>query len=189
MHGPRIAAVRRHDPGMVGDIGVAIHVVPAGVEDHPVVRDAGSPFVRLVKTQAADVAAVGGHVVHGVRRAGPAASQVSAAPLADEGDPPAGHPARLEIVPGPVGQLPQILAVRPHLEEVITPPRVPVAFRAGRCVAGVSVRPGTRHRQRPRSGRHRRAREKERIRPRSLRRRDRCGDVEASGSNSALVRP
>ena len=55
--------------------------------------------------------------------------QVSAAPLADEGDPPAGHPARLEIVPRPVGQLPQILAVRPHLEEVITPLRVPMAFR------------------------------------------------------------
>ncbi len=101
----RVAAVERGDPRHVRDAAVAVHVIPARPDDAAVVGHAGMPLVAVVEAQAVDVAAVGGHVVERVERAGPAAAQVAAAPLADEGDPAVGQPARVEIVPRAVGQL------------------------------------------------------------------------------------
>lgn len=43
------------------------------------------------------------------------------APLADEGDAAAGHPAGLKIVPGAVRKLHQVLAVDVDLKEVVAP--------------------------------------------------------------------
>ena len=106
-----------------------VHVIPTCPQDQPFVGDAGLPFVRLVKTQAADVGAVGGHVVQRVGGADAAAAQVSAAPLADEGDPPVRQPAGIEIVPGAVGQLLQFRSVDVHAEDVKAAAFVPVALR------------------------------------------------------------
>ena len=47
----RIAAVGITGPDVMGDVGVAIDVVPPRVDDHPVVRHARLPLVRLVVAQ------------------------------------------------------------------------------------------------------------------------------------------
>ena len=107
-----VAAVERRDPGQVGRAAVAVDVVPARVDDPAVVGHAGVPLVGLVEAEAADVAAVGGHVVQRVGRADAAAAQVAAAALGDEGDPPVGQPAGIEVVPGAVGQLLQAASRR-----------------------------------------------------------------------------
>ena len=52
----------QHAVGQVVDdnlVAVAVDVVPPGPDDPPVVRHARMPLVGLVRTEAADVAAVG----------------------------------------------------------------------------------------------------------------------------------
>jgi hypothetical protein len=94
---------------VVRDVGIAVDVVPAGIDQHPVVGDAGIPLVRLVKAQADDVTAIGPHGKQGVHGAVSPATQVPAATFGDEGDPAVGQEAGVEVVLGPVGQLDQTL--------------------------------------------------------------------------------
>ena len=105
VNGPRIAPVDRRDPGHVGRREMTVHVVPPRPRDAPIMRHARMPFVGLMRAQATDVATIRGHVVQRVRRAYAATTQVTAPPLGNKRDPAARQPARIEVVPGPVGQL------------------------------------------------------------------------------------
>ena len=134
---PRIAPVGRGDPWQVRGAAVTVDVVPARVDDHTVVGDAGMPLVGLVVAEALDLRSVGLHVVQRVSGAGPPAAEVSASPLGDERQAPVGHPARVEIVPRAVGQLLQSGPVNVHLEDVIGSLLVPVPARG----VGVAVVP------------------------------------------------
>ena len=71
---------------MVGDVGIAVHIVPASVNNQAVGGDAGVPFMSLMETQAGDVAAVGSHGVQGINRAIAPAAQKAPAPFGNEGD-------------------------------------------------------------------------------------------------------
>ena len=114
---------------------VTVDIVPASPDDPALVRHAGVPLVRLVKTQARDVAAVGRHVVQRIGRAYPSAPQITASPFADESDAAVRQPDGIEIVPGSVGQLFQPRAVDVHLENMVAPAGFPMpAGRVGMIV-------------------------------------------------------
>ncbi len=122
----RIAAVRGDQPGVMHGLAVPVHVVPTRPDDRPVVRDARAPLVGFVEGQAPDVRPVGGHVEERIGRADPPATQVAPAPLADERHSPAGHEARGEVVPPPVGHHAKVRPVDAGGEDVIRPPLRPV---------------------------------------------------------------
>ena len=78
---PHVGAVGAHGPELLVVDGVAIDVIPAGVDDAPVVQDGRVPLVGLVEGDDADVRAVGLGNCHGVNMAGapPAAVKAAAA--------------------------------------------------------------------------------------------------------------
>ncbi len=137
-------------PDVMRDVRVAVHIVPPRVDEHAVVRDTRLPFVRLVVAEPDDVAAVRIHRVQRVDRAMPAAAQVSAAPFGDERDAAIGQEARIEIVPGAVGQLHQVAAVRVAPEDVVAALRCPLVTL---FAADTSPRPGPGCRRTGSSGR------------------------------------
>ena len=125
-----IAPVGKAVPEMMRHVRVPIHVIPARIDEHAVVIDAGLPLLGFMKAEAGDVAAVGRHRVQRVGRGivgrrGTAASQVAAPPLGNERDPAIGQPARIEFVPGAVRQLHQSRTVDAHAENVIAGSRRP----------------------------------------------------------------
>ncbi|MCX6872435.1 MAG: hypothetical protein NTW21_01290 [Verrucomicrobia bacterium] len=96
-----------------------------------------------METEAANVAAVVGHVVNREGGTHPAAAQVAAAPLADESDPPARHEAGVEVVPGPVAELAQVSASTDPANLAMVPELAPQGFNtwpnAQVCCAGVEA--------------------------------------------------
>ncbi len=126
--GARVAAVECGDPRHMRGAAVAIDVIPARPEQQPFIRHARMPFVGLVKTQTVDVAAVGGHVEQRVRWADAAAAQIAAATLADEGDPPVGQPAGIEVIPGAVSQFTQFGPIDVDAENVVAASFGPMAL-------------------------------------------------------------
>ena len=102
----RVATVGESDPRMVRLVEPAIDVVPARVDDHPVLVDGRGPLVRLVNAEGDDIASVGVHRVQGVAGAGArVAATVASAALGDEDDPSVREEARIDIVPRTVGEL------------------------------------------------------------------------------------
>ena len=117
---PGVVPVGCGSPRMVRLNVTAVHVVPAGVDDHPVVIDAGLPLVGLVVAEPNDAGAVG---VHGVQREqrhrARVATSIPGSTLRDEQNPAVGEPTGVEIVHRAVGQLHQLRAVEIDLEDVI----------------------------------------------------------------------
>ena len=115
-----ITAVRVAEPEMLGDIGVAINVIPAGIGEETVVIHAGMPFLGVVPAQLNHVGAVGHHGVQGGggKRAH-ATADLAAGALRDEGDAVVGQKTRIVVVPEAVGQLAQVGTVGPGPEDMV----------------------------------------------------------------------
>ena len=116
----RIGPVGVAGPQAVELGGVAVHVIPARVDDPAVVQTDGMPLVGFVKRQRPDVPAVGVHAVQRVDqfRAAAAAAELAAAPRGHERDAAVGKRTGIEIVVRAVGELAQPRAVGIHRQDV-----------------------------------------------------------------------
>ena len=98
----------------------AVNIVPAGVDDHPVVVDTGAPLVGLMIADGPDPGTVGIHGMKGVGGNNPlVTASVTAPALGDENNPAIRQPGGVEIIPVSVGQLGEFGAVDIHFKNMI----------------------------------------------------------------------
>ena len=158
----RSCRVRDADRGRPGSSSTAMwavqpwrsHIVPTRPDNPPIVGHTRMPLVRLVVTETTHLRAIGSDVIQGVGGANAAAAEVTATAFRDEGDPPTRHPAGIEIVPGPVGQLLEASAIHIHFENVVAASCIPMAPRRIGVVIVARVRLGIRCRRGQSAGRH-----------------------------------
>ena len=100
-----IAAVGVAQPEMMGDIGIAVHVIPSAVDEHAMVIHAGVPFVGLMEADANDIATIRFHGMHGVDRTMSTATQIPAAAFGNEHYTPVRKRTRIKIIERTVGKL------------------------------------------------------------------------------------
>jgi hypothetical protein len=105
MRGSRIAAVGKASPHMVSNVGVAIHVVPTCIDDHPLMSYAGMPFVGFVEAERLDKSCIGIQHMQGIHRAMPPAPKKSAPSHGDESYPIIRQDTGIKLIPRTIRQL------------------------------------------------------------------------------------
>ena len=121
----RVAAVGVAHPQVVCGGEVAVNVVPAHVNEPPIVVHARIPFVGLVEADLHLIRAVGFHRVHDGLRGGGAevAADRQLDAGGDEHDPAVGQPDRVQVVETAVRQLAQIGAIHVDAHDLQGPRR------------------------------------------------------------------
>jgi len=97
--GARIPPVRIAVPHVMGAVVITVDVIPARVDEHPIVVDAWMKLVGLMKIYRVQITAILLHRVHGETwNRSSVTSAESTPPCAHEYDPAVRHPAGIKIV-------------------------------------------------------------------------------------------